>query len=245
MPTLNWIGKEAVVDHHRHVPTRLLECDAELSVGDADAENLLVEGEKSLAYYKYRDAKYEARGPYRLQPLATNNMDPRPNLRYSIPWQGEEIWPEKQWQWSRDRAMAALPGDELVIARKAGKWTVSYKQYLKDEEGAERRNEEAECATQIDRHPNVARWIRNTEHTTQGGFWLPKSPGKYFPDFIVEFKDGRIVLVEYKMGKMTSDPEEQRKKAVGELWAGRSAGRCRFAWIVDRDWHTLHAVLAS
>ena len=45
MPTLNWIGKEAVVEHHRHVPTRLLECDAELSAGDPDAENLLVEGD--------------------------------------------------------------------------------------------------------------------------------------------------------------------------------------------------------
>jgi len=45
MPTLNWIGKEAVVDHHRQAPTRLLECDRELSVGDPDAENLLVEGD--------------------------------------------------------------------------------------------------------------------------------------------------------------------------------------------------------
>jgi adenine-specific DNA-methyltransferase len=45
MPTLNWIGKEAVVDHHRRVPTRLLECDRALSVGDPDAENLLVEGD--------------------------------------------------------------------------------------------------------------------------------------------------------------------------------------------------------
>ena len=45
MPTLNWIGKEAVVDHHRRVPTRLLECDRELSCGDPDAENLLVEGD--------------------------------------------------------------------------------------------------------------------------------------------------------------------------------------------------------
>ena len=45
MPTLNWIGKDAVVDHHRRVPTRLLECDRELSVGDPEAENLLVEGD--------------------------------------------------------------------------------------------------------------------------------------------------------------------------------------------------------
>ena len=45
MPTLNWIGKEAVVEHHRHVPTRLLECDSDLSAGDPEAENLLVEGD--------------------------------------------------------------------------------------------------------------------------------------------------------------------------------------------------------
>jgi adenine-specific DNA-methyltransferase len=45
MPTLNWIGKEAVVDHHHRVPTRLLECDPALSVGDPNAENLLIEGD--------------------------------------------------------------------------------------------------------------------------------------------------------------------------------------------------------
>jgi adenine-specific DNA-methyltransferase len=45
MPTLNWIGKEAVVDHHRHIPTRLLECDPKLSFGEPNAENLLVEGD--------------------------------------------------------------------------------------------------------------------------------------------------------------------------------------------------------
>lgn len=33
MPTLNWIGKDAVVDHHRRVPLRLLECDLSLSAG--------------------------------------------------------------------------------------------------------------------------------------------------------------------------------------------------------------------
>lgn len=54
-----------------------------------------------------------------------------------------------------------------------------------------------------------------------------------------------MVLVEYKMGKMASDPEEQHKKAVGELWARRSQGRCRFAWIVDGDWHQLNTELDS
>ncbi|MBI4568563.1 MAG: site-specific DNA-methyltransferase [Planctomycetes bacterium] len=49
MPTLDWIGKKAVVNHHRQVPYRLLKCDAALSAGDADAGNLLVRGDNLLA----------------------------------------------------------------------------------------------------------------------------------------------------------------------------------------------------
>lgn len=45
MPTLDWIGKPAVINHHREVPTRLLHCDGALSAGDPDAGNLLVEGD--------------------------------------------------------------------------------------------------------------------------------------------------------------------------------------------------------
>jgi len=45
MPTLDWIGKKAVVNHHRDVPYRLLNCDKSKSVGDPDAGNLLVEGD--------------------------------------------------------------------------------------------------------------------------------------------------------------------------------------------------------
>src|SRR5690606_11358181 len=43
MPTLNWIGKEAVVKHHKEVPFRLLEPVPELSCGDADSGNLIVQ----------------------------------------------------------------------------------------------------------------------------------------------------------------------------------------------------------
>jgi len=45
MPTLTWIGKEAVVKHHRDVPTRLLEPVADLSCGDAASGNLIVQGD--------------------------------------------------------------------------------------------------------------------------------------------------------------------------------------------------------
>ena len=49
MPTLDWIGKQAVINHHREVLTRLLHCDSDLSAGDPDAGNLLVEGDNLKA----------------------------------------------------------------------------------------------------------------------------------------------------------------------------------------------------
>ena len=57
MPTLNWIGKDAVVDHHKQVPFRLLKPIDKLSVstgsrlprgegrGDEGAGNLLIQGD--------------------------------------------------------------------------------------------------------------------------------------------------------------------------------------------------------
>lgn len=88
-----------------------------------------------LKYYKFRDDKYEQRGPYRKQPLATRSMDERPNLRFPIYWDGNDIWPEKQWQWSKDRVTRALENNELVFTIRGNNWTVEYKQYLKDEQG--------------------------------------------------------------------------------------------------------------
>ncbi|NOT01746.1 MAG: site-specific DNA-methyltransferase [Phycisphaerales bacterium] len=49
MPTLDWIGKKAVLNHHRRVPYRLLHCDPKLSAGDPDSGNLLVQGDNLLA----------------------------------------------------------------------------------------------------------------------------------------------------------------------------------------------------
>ncbi len=45
MPTLDWIGKKAVVKHHLEVPYRLLKCDGGLSVGEPGEGNLLVQGD--------------------------------------------------------------------------------------------------------------------------------------------------------------------------------------------------------
>jgi adenine-specific DNA-methyltransferase len=65
-------------------------------------------------------------------------MDERPNLRFPITWENEEIWPDKQWQWSQERVDFALRNNELIISKQSGKWSVRYKQYLYDENGEER-----------------------------------------------------------------------------------------------------------
>jgi adenine-specific DNA-methyltransferase len=48
MPTLNWIGKKAVENHHRHVAFHLLKAVPDLSVGGLGTGNLLVEGDNLL-----------------------------------------------------------------------------------------------------------------------------------------------------------------------------------------------------
>jgi adenine-specific DNA-methyltransferase len=49
MPTLNWIGKEAVVNHHHQVPFRLLKDVPELACGDPGSGNLIVQGDNLVA----------------------------------------------------------------------------------------------------------------------------------------------------------------------------------------------------
>jgi len=49
MPTLDWIGKKAVVNHHRQVPFHLLKKREDLSCGDPESGNLLVQADNLLA----------------------------------------------------------------------------------------------------------------------------------------------------------------------------------------------------
>jgi adenine-specific DNA-methyltransferase len=91
-------------------------------------------------YYKYRDNKYDTRGPYRTQPLeAGKSVNARPNLVYAIPtpW-GSEVMPKRQWLWKRERVLTAIENDDLVFNQDGDSATISYKQYLRDEDGKSR-----------------------------------------------------------------------------------------------------------
>ena len=96
-------------------------------------------GEEREKYNK-RDSKYEQRGPYRTQPLMTNSLGDRPNLKYSIFHNGVEIKPKKQWVWSKERMEKAIANDDVEFSlQKDGSYTVRSKSYLLDENGNIRR----------------------------------------------------------------------------------------------------------
>ena len=49
MPTLDWIGKQAVRNYHLEVPCYALKCDSALSAGKLECGSLLVEGDNLVA----------------------------------------------------------------------------------------------------------------------------------------------------------------------------------------------------
>ena len=95
--------------------------------------------QEEIEKYKLADDKFEVRGGYITQPLATRSKDDRPNLVYPVYYQEEEIWPDKQWIWEKSRLYAAIDRDEVVFNNQSGKWSVRFKQYLKDENGVMRK----------------------------------------------------------------------------------------------------------
>lgn len=95
-------------------------------------------GSEIEKYNKF-DSKQAIRGGYITQPLATKSKDDRPNLVYPLVHNGIEIWPDKQWIWSKERLLKAYDNDEIVINEKNGKYSVRFKQYLRDENGVMRK----------------------------------------------------------------------------------------------------------
>lgn len=58
MPTLEWIGKEKVINHHQQVPFRVLE--KQYAYGDGDSENMIIRGD-NLEALKALLPRYEGR----------------------------------------------------------------------------------------------------------------------------------------------------------------------------------------
>ncbi len=103
--------------------------------------------------------------------------------------------------------------------------------------------EEYECAALLDQHDAVKYWVRNLERRPEASFWLQTSTDKFYPDFVALLVDGRILVVEYKGEDRWSNDDSKEKRALGDLWADRSNGRCIFVMPKGPDWGAILAKL--
>ena len=109
MPTLDWIGKEAVVNHHHQVPYRLLKCDAKRSAGNADTGNLIVQGDNLnalkalLPYYAgkvkciYIDPPYNTGNEGWVYNDNVNAPEIKAWLKQTVGKEGEDLSRHDKW----------------------------------------------------------------------------------------------------------------------------------------------------
>lgn len=109
------------------------------------------------------------------------------------------------------------------------------KHYYPQIEDMKSSGEEFECAQIIDLMPEVKHWVRNLVRRDEASFSLPLAHRNFYPDFIAELNDGRIIVIEYKGEAYKTNDDSAEKRLVGELWAKRSQGNCLFLMAVKKD----------
>lgn len=94
--------------------------------------------------------------------------------------------------------------------------------------------EETDCAKALEMNPAVKVWVRNLERP-ECSFWLPTHRDKFYPDFVAELADGRILAVEYKGEHLVTAEDAEEKHMIGRLWAAKSGDKCLFLMATKRD----------
>lgn len=92
---------------------------------------------------------------------------------------------------------------------------------------------EYHCAVAIDALPQVRHWVRNLPRFPEFSFWLPTMSDRFYPDFVAELVDGRLLVVEYKGEGYKSNDDSVIKRQIGEYWAKASGNL--FLLAVERD----------
>ncbi len=93
--------------------------------------------------------------------------------------------------------------------------------------------EEYECAKAIDENKDIKYWVRNVDRQPNS-FWLPTSGYKFYPDFIAELNDGRILIIEYKGKDRDTNDDSKEKDNIGKLWEEKSGGKGLFLMAVKK-----------
>ena len=104
--------------------------------------------------------------------------------------------------------------------------------------------EEFACAVHLDKlaqKGEIEFWVRNLVRKVACSFFLQKADGRFYPDFICQLKNGKVLIVEYKGANGWTDAADDR--LIGGLWAELSGGRCRFVMVKDKKWEEIDANL--
>jgi type III restriction enzyme len=98
--------------------------------------------------------------------------------------------------------------------------------------------EEFRCAQFLDGLSQVQFWVRNLPRKATS-FRLQTSTDWFYPDFLCQLTDGRVLGVEYKGKHLYDGVDAEEKRAVGSVWASRSGGRCLFEMPTEGDFSGL------
>lgn len=123
---------------------------------------------------------------------------------------------------------------EFYPAKKFYEGSVQFGKHFYEKIG-DMNKEEIFCAQQTDCNSKVETWIRNVEHDPEYSFWLPTHKDKFYPDFVIKLTDGTFAAVEYKGEHLSQNPDSLEKKTVGEIWAEKSNGFCKFIMPTKKD----------
>jgi type III restriction enzyme len=99
--------------------------------------------------------------------------------------------------------------------------------------------EEAECAQAIDQNLWVRFWVRNLERQPLLSFWLPTSSDKFYPDFVAQLANGKLLVIEYK-GEHLRGEDAKEKELLGQVWAEKSGNLFLMAWKKDTQGRDLY-----
>ncbi len=100
--------------------------------------------------------------------------------------------------------------------------------------------EEFRCAQTLDGLPSVKFWVCNVSRHP-ASFWLPTATDKFYPDFVAQLEDGRLLVVEYKGAHMADSVDTAEKRTICELWQRASNAQGIFVLVEQsvngRDMH--------
>ncbi|MDR0557838.1 MAG: hypothetical protein LBG43_08265 [Treponema sp.] len=82
-------------------------------------------------------------------------------------------------------------------------------------------------AKAIDEEPEITFRLRNVDRQPFL-FKLPTSACWFYPDFLAQLCDSRILVVEYKGETLVSNDDAQERSNIGEIWAKLAKGKALF-----------------